>query len=57
MKSVMIAQTAVIRSEISRTSEMTPASSPMRSMLADAFRSLAGEMTLANPPRCRLRQR
>ena len=47
---VMIAATAVMISEMTKVTRRTPASSPMRSMAAEAFCNLAGEMTLASPP-------
>ena len=37
-------------SETTNVVRITCASSPMRSMLAEAFCNLAGEMTLASPP-------
>jgi hypothetical protein len=45
----MTAQTAVMTSEMTKVVRSTCASSPIRSMLAAAFWSLAGEITLASP--------
>jgi hypothetical protein len=48
--SAITAQTPVMTREMANVVGITCASSPMRSMLAEAFCSLAGEMTLASPP-------